>query len=431
MPSMNLLPGSRRGVVATSTGAGLSQPKRGLEYASRRLVESSRQTAVRGNCTTAPRPMIASDLHASRLFLLPPPPVELGGRGRTRGSVAGKGLRFASGPLLLGLLLGLLSAAACGGLDAGPKAANTDTAPVSEGSSGSGLPLDDTSSSSTDAPDEDTGAMQGSSSSGAASSTGTAEGTSSSGSSTGGPMLACASVRIMVAPGAGLNLRSDASTTQDPVGTLNNADVVDVLEEVDGQPVEGNPTWLHIVSADQQGYIAQAHTSCAVEECDLFEVPPADYLSYGLHPDASDALVYLGITPDRITQTIGGAAASAGTHAQDGTADGTPYSAATDLRVLGLSEAAIRQYIIDLAAAGYAGWYREPGADGVPSDWSPHIHTVWVGAPMKASLRNQIRSWMEGRNGLVSNTPYGFHQWPPCVRDALWERYLELNPADG
>jgi hypothetical protein len=195
--------------------------------------------------------------------------------------------------------------------------------------------------------------------------------------------------------------------------------------------VEDTTVWLHVSTTDLDGYISKAHTSCMLDECAFFDVPEAEYLTYGVHPDASDALVFLGITEDGITQTIGDAAASAGTHAQDGTAEGHPYSAAIDLRVLGLGEAEIRQYIADLAAVGYAGWYRQPGADGVPSDWSPHIHAVWVGAAMKLSLRDQVRSWVDGRNGLVSDTPYQFHQWPECLRDAIWERYLENNPADG
>ncbi len=258
----------------------------------------------------------------------------------------------------------------------------------------------------------------------------TGGGADSTSSST-GVDVACSQARVLIAPGAELNVRPSPSTDDDPVGVLANAQIFDVLEEVDGQNIEGNDVWLHIETADLEGYISQARSSCAVDACDLFEVPDAEYLMYGLHPDASDALVHLGITTDRVTQTIGKAAASAGTHAQDGTAEDVPYSAATDLRVLGLSQDEIRQYIADLAAAGYAGWYRSPGNDGVPGDWSPHIHTVWVGAPMKLSLRNQVRSWMEGRNGLSStNTPYEFHQWPECVRDALWERYLEHNPAD-
>jgi len=53
-------------------------------------------------------------------------------------------------------------------------------------------------------------------------------------------------------------------------------------------------------------------------------------LKYGLHPRASEALRSIGITASQIMQTIGNVAASAGTHAQDGTFEGHPYSAAPD-----------------------------------------------------------------------------------------------------
>ena len=56
-------------------------------------------------------------------------------------------------------------------------------------------------------------------------------------------------------------------------------------------------------------------------------------LKYGLHPRASDALRACGVASWRLTQTIGNAAASAGTHAKDGSVNGNPYSAATDISV--------------------------------------------------------------------------------------------------
>jgi hypothetical protein len=59
----------------------------------------------------------------------------------------------------------------------------------------------------------------------------------------------------------------------------------------------------------------------------------ASLLTYGLAPDASDHLRCSGLDAGDISQTIGDAAASAGTHAQDGTIGGKAYCAATDLRV--------------------------------------------------------------------------------------------------
>jgi hypothetical protein len=166
-----------------------------------------------------------------------------------------------------------------------------------------------------------------------------------------------------------------------------------------------------------------------IDGCALVTPPSAPYLLYGLHPDASNALRHLGFTASRISQTIGNAAASAGTHAQDGTAGGHPYSAATDLRVVGLTTNQIAKLLDDLASVGYAGWYRRPGYDGWPASEAPHIHAVWVGAPMKLILRNQLRDWIVGKNGLASHTTYTFHTWPQCRRDAIWKRFLLHNPA--
>ena len=134
-------------------------------------------------------------------------------------------------------------------------------------------------------------------------------------------------------------------------------------------------------------------------------------LHWGLHPLASDHLRCAGVPNARITQTIGYAVASAGTHAPDGSANGMQYSAATDISVSGLSHAAIGTLISTLADQGFAAWFRWPGHDGWPSADALHIHAIFVGVPMKASLRSQVGSWLAGRNGLVSNSVYTFHTW--------------------
>jgi hypothetical protein len=149
-------------------------------------------------------------------------------------------------------------------------------------------------------------------------------------------------------------------------------------------------------------------------------------LAWGLHPDASDHLRCAGVPASRITQTIGDAAASAGTHARDGYVNGAPYSAATDLSVRGLSSADIRALLSRLANQGFAAWYRWPGHDGWPSSEAPHIHAVYVGARMKASLQAQVRDWLVGRNGLVSHTTYAFYTWSAAQRAtirAVFDRY--------
>jgi hypothetical protein len=153
--------------------------------------------------------------------------------------------------------------------------------------------------------------------------------------------------------------------------------------------------------------------------------PHAALLRFGLHPRASDALRAAGVTASRIVQTIGNAAASAGTHAQDGTVNGHPYSAATDLSVSGLSNAQIQNLLARLAKVGFAAWFRFPGHDGWPASEVRHIHAVYANAKMKASLRSQVRSWLVGRNGLVSNTLYGFFHWTAAEKAVVRGKFTQ------
>lgn len=149
-------------------------------------------------------------------------------------------------------------------------------------------------------------------------------------------------------------------------------------------------------------------------------------LAWGLHPDASDHLRCAGVPASRITQTIGSAPASAGTHARDGYVNGQPYGAATDLSTRGLATGEIRELLARLANQGFVAWYRWPGHDGWPSSEAPHIHAVYVGCAMKSSLRAQVSDWLVGRNGLASHTSYTFYTWTAAQRAvirAVFERY--------
>jgi len=150
-------------------------------------------------------------------------------------------------------------------------------------------------------------------------------------------------------------------------------------------------------------------------------------LRSGLHPNASDRLRCAGVPASRITQTLGYAAASAGTHGPDGRAGGAAYSAATDLSTRGLSNTEIQTLLSRLAAQGFAAWYRQPGADGWPSREAPHIHAVFAAVPMKASLRSQVQSWLAGRNGLVSNSVYRFYTWTAAQRALVRTVFAQAN----
>lgn len=147
----------------------------------------------------------------------------------------------------------------------------------------------------------------------------------------------------------------------------------------------------------------------------------AALLEWGLHPRASDALRAAGVQAWRITQTIGNAPASAGYHAQDGSVNGAPYCAATDISVSGLTDTQIHNLLERLAKSGFAAWYRKSGRDG----WSGanHLHVVYANSKMKSQLRSQVRSFLVGRNGLVSNTLYTWHDFSDAAVRAVKAKY--------
>lgn len=150
-------------------------------------------------------------------------------------------------------------------------------------------------------------------------------------------------------------------------------------------------------------------------------VPKAALLKWGLHPRASDGLRASGVAAWRITQTIGNAPASAGYHAQDGTVNGAPYTAATDISTSGMTSTQIYNLLEKMAKVGFAAWYRKNGVDG----WSGanHIHVVYANCKMKSQLRAQVRSFLVGRNGLVSNRVYTWHSFSAAAKAAVQRKF--------
>ncbi|MBK6517296.1 MAG: hypothetical protein IPG04_25090 [Polyangiaceae bacterium] len=163
--------------------------------------------------------------------------------------------------------------------------------------------------------------------------------------------------------------------------------------------------------------------------CDLGlpECAHAPLLKYGLCPDASDRFRCSDIDADDISQTIGSAPASAGTHAQDGVIDGEPYCAATDLRTVGLTNAQVYELLDVLASQGFAAFFRDPGHDGWPSDEARHIHAIYVGVPMKAALQAQVQDWLDGKNGLASHTTYTFYQASAAKKALIQALFEQFN----
>lgn len=154
-------------------------------------------------------------------------------------------------------------------------------------------------------------------------------------------------------------------------------------------------------------------------------------LRRGLHPRADAALRAIRrpvrIDGARISQTIGRFGASAGTHEADGAVSGRPYSGATDLRIGDLDEDEVRVLLEQLAAGGFAAWYRDPGSDGWPGDLARHVHAVYAGCPLKASLRRQVDDFLEGKNGLAGHATYGFHQPSASHLEVVRALYTENN----
>ncbi|MEO8843100.1 MAG: hypothetical protein ABI704_16110 [Kofleriaceae bacterium] len=204
----------------------------------------------------------------------------------------------------------------------------------------------------------------------------------------------------------------------------HNADIQAVAEQPVDDPALYNDDEVEpMVDVDvvDTGEIIELEATDANADAVKPPLYAAALLKWGLHPRASDALRAAGVSSSRIVQTIGNAAASAGTHARDGYVNGQPYSAATDISVYGLSQTQIANLLEKLGKVGFAAWYRHTGYDG----WYGvnHIHAVYANCLMKPSLRSQVRSWLAGRNGLVSNTIYRFHTFSAAARATVKAKY--------
>ncbi|MBX7096891.1 MAG: hypothetical protein K1X89_04180, partial [Myxococcaceae bacterium] len=110
-----------------------------------------------------------------------------------------------------------------------------------------------------------------------------------------------------------------------------------------------------------------------------------------MYPAAHDAMLRAGVTDASLVQTFGDAAASVGTHCPE---PGVRYSAATDFT----QGSAPCSRVHALRMQGFAAWYR------VPPSFGYHIHAVYAGTPsLKQSLKDQLASFAQGRNGLANN----------------------------
>jgi len=144
----------------------------------------------------------------------------------------------------------------------------------------------------------------------------------------------------------------------------------------------------------------------------------------GLHPEALSALRSQTIA-HRVTQGINHRVERGNVHDTDGMINGTPYTGAVDISVRCLTNAQIQSMLGRLAGLGFAGWYRKEGQDG----WvgPPHIHAVWAGCRLKPVLQRQVEAWLQGKNGLGSDTQYQFWQPSSQMREKVRTLYSGSN----
>ena len=179
-------------------------------------------------------------------------------------------------------------------------------------------------------------------------------------------------------------------------------------------------TWIGILSGEARARQATANlpwspgTRCVLN-------PTNDK---GLHPEALAALRGMAVA-HRVTQGINHSTTRGNVHNSDGIIKGQPYTGAADISVRCLSAEQIKTLLERLADAGFAAWYRKPGED----DWTgpSHIHAVWAGCSLKPVLQQQVRSWLDGKNGLASNRPYQFWQPSAGLRDKVQTLYRASN----
>jgi len=240
------------------------------------------------------------------------------------------------------------------------------------------------------------------------------------------PRLLLALVALACLPPLGCSTEVDEDAVDEPA--LSEAERALLPDGLAPDP-EHADTVLVAGAAEDDGAAFDDDQPAAFTDVEVWDDAPgtpspvafAALLRWGLHPRASDALRASGVAAWRITQTIGNAPASAGYHAQDGSVNGAPYTAATDLSVSGLSAAQIHNLLERLAKSGFAAWYRQDGRDG----WrgANHIHVVYANCTMKAQLRAQVRAFLVGRNGLVSNTTYTWHDFSDAAVRAVKAKF--------
>ncbi len=171
---------------------------------------------------------------------------------------------------------------------------------------------------------------------------------------------------------------TDAGEDDDTLGAVNGPGELSAIG-VEGEEEIGDDDLVASTESSHHCYCAEPYT-CGHSVSTSY-----------MYSAAHSAMEAAGVHNSQLTQTFGDAPASVGTHCPE---PHRHYSAATDVRVGSHPCARVHH----LRMHGFAAWYRTPPSFGY------HIHAVYAGTPvLKASLRSQLASFAEGRNGLRGN----------------------------
>lgn len=88
----------------------------------------------------------------------------------------------------------------------------------------------------------------------------------SGGSSSGGVESDCPFAEIDVAAGESLNVRGDPSTANAPVGSLSSGTIVEILDEVSGESIDGDDLWYEVSTGAVGGFVFSAFAVCTLDE---------------------------------------------------------------------------------------------------------------------------------------------------------------------
>lgn len=88
-----------------------------------------------------------------------------------------------------------------------------------------------------------------------------------------GPGNDCPNVKVEVDAGLRLYIRAAPNTDGDPVGELYRDSVVRVVDEVQGESVDGETLWYEIESSAGDGYITARYVSCTTDSTEINDCP--------------------------------------------------------------------------------------------------------------------------------------------------------------